>query len=182
MLVNQAVHQLDLLLWLLGPVAEVQAYWDNLNHPYIEVEDTAIAILRFESGAPGSIIVSNSQKPGVYAKVHIHGHNGATVGVQTDGGMMVRAGIAGIGEPAKNDIWTIPGEEMLPEVWEAEDAAFFGTIDPGIHFHGLQLAEFAAAVRDDREPSATAAQGRATVALFEAIYEAGRTGRMVKPR
>ena len=53
-LVNQAVHQLDLLLWLMGPVAEVHAYWDNLNHPYIEVEDTAAAILRFESGAIGS--------------------------------------------------------------------------------------------------------------------------------
>jgi predicted dehydrogenase len=181
-LVNQAVHQLDLLLWLMGPVAEVHAYWDNLNHPYIEVEDTAAAILRFESGAIGSILVSNSQKPGVYAKVHIHGRNGATAGVQTDGGMMFIAGMAGIVEPAKNDIWTIPGEEKLPAVWEAEDAAFFGTIDPGIHFHGLQLADFAAAVCEDREPLVTAAQGRATVALFEAIYEAGRTGKAVKPR
>jgi predicted dehydrogenase len=181
-LVNQAVHQLDLLLWLMGPVAEVHAYWDNLNHPYIEVEDTAAAILRFESGAIGSILVSNSQKPGVYAKVHIHGKNGATAGVQTDGGMMFIAGMAGIVEPARNDIWTIPGEEKLPARWEAEDEAFFKTVDPGIHFHRLQLAEFAAAVRDDREPVVSAAQGRATVALFEAIYEAGRSGKAVRPK
>jgi predicted dehydrogenase len=102
--------------------------------------------------------------------------------VQTDGGMMFIAGMAGIVEPAKNDIWTIPGEERLPAQWEAEDEAFFKTVDPGLHFHGLQLADFAAAVRDDREPLVTAAQGRATVALFEAIYEAGRTGKAVKPR
>jgi UDP-N-acetyl-2-amino-2-deoxyglucuronate dehydrogenase len=181
-LVNQAVHQLDLLLWLMGPVAEVHAYWDNLNHPYIEVEDTAVAILRFKSGALGSILVSNSQKPGVYAKVHVHGKNGATAGVQTDGGMMFIAGMAGIVEPAKNDIWTIPGEENMPATWEAEDEALFKTVDPGLYFHGLQLSEFAAAVREDRDPSVGAADGRATVALFEALYEAGRTGKAVKPK
>jgi UDP-N-acetyl-2-amino-2-deoxyglucuronate dehydrogenase len=179
-LVNQAVHQLDLLLWLMGPVAEVHAYWDNLNHPYIEVEDTAVAILRFKSGALGSILVSNSQRPGVYAKVHIHGKNGATAGVQTDGGMMFIAGMAGIAEPATNDIWTIPGEEQLPSAWEAEDRALFGRVDPNTCFHAIQMADFAAAVRDGREPSVTAADGRATVALFEALYEAGRTGKAVR--
>ena len=70
---NQAPHQLDLLSWFLGPVVEVSAYWANLNHPYIEVEDTAVAALRFPGGALGSILVSNSQKPGIYAKVHVHG-------------------------------------------------------------------------------------------------------------
>ncbi|MEI6876578.1 MAG: Gfo/Idh/MocA family oxidoreductase, partial [Spirochaetota bacterium] len=47
-LVNQAPHQLDLLLWMMGPVDEVQAYWSNLNHPYIEVEDSAVVSLRFK--------------------------------------------------------------------------------------------------------------------------------------
>ena len=180
-LVNQAPHQLDLLLWMMGEVEEVQAYWANLNHPYIEVEDTAIASLRFKSGALASILVSNSQKPGIYAKVHIHGRNGATAGVQTDGGMMFVPGLATMAEPAKNDIWTIPGEEGLPAEWEAADTAFFATTDPGEHFHALQLADFAAAIREGREPAVTAREGRATVALIEAVYEAGRTGRAVKP-
>ena len=48
-LVNQAPHQLDLLQWYMGPIDELFGYWDNLNHPYIEVEDTAIAVLRFKS-------------------------------------------------------------------------------------------------------------------------------------
>lgn len=181
-LVNQAPHQLDLMLWMMGPVDEVQAYWANLNHPYIEVEDTAVASIRFKSGALGSILVSNSQKPGIYAKVHIHGSNGATAGVQTDGGMMFIAGMAGIAEPALNDIWTIPGEERLPADWEARDRAFFATTDPAEHFHALQLQDFADAILEGREPLVTAADGRATVALIEAIYESGRTGRPVRPR
>ena len=69
-LVNQAPHQLDLLQWYLGEVEECYGLWSNLNHPYIEVEDTANAILRFRSGAVANIIVSNSQKPGIYCKVH----------------------------------------------------------------------------------------------------------------
>src|SRR5689334_243687 len=65
-LVNQAPHQLDILQWLMGPVEELSGYWANLNHPYIEVEDTAVAVIRFRSGALGNIVVSNSQNPALY--------------------------------------------------------------------------------------------------------------------
>jgi predicted dehydrogenase len=181
-LVNQAPHQLDILLWMMGPVVEVHAYWDNINHPYIEVEDTAVAILRFENGGLGSILLSNSQKPGIYAKVHIHGENGATAGVQTDGGAMFVPGIWAMGDPAINDLWTIPGEEANPAIWEAEDKALYARVDPGEHFHALQFADFAAAIRDDRPPAVDGRAGRATVALIEAIYESGRSGRPVRPK
>ncbi|MCA1758964.1 MAG: Gfo/Idh/MocA family oxidoreductase, partial [Bacteroidales bacterium] len=70
-LVNQAPHQLDLLLWYMGEIDEVYGVWKNLNHPYIEVEDTAVAIVKFKNGEIGNIIVSNSQKPGIYGKVHV---------------------------------------------------------------------------------------------------------------
>ena len=77
-LVNQSPHMLDLLQWLMDDeVAEVSGYWANLNHPSVEVEDTAVAILRFRNGGLGSIVTSLSQKPGIYTKVHIHGSNGA---------------------------------------------------------------------------------------------------------
>ncbi len=62
-LVNQAPHQLDLLLWYIGEIEEVFGYWANLNHPTIEVDDTAVAVIRFKSGALGNIVVSNSQNP-----------------------------------------------------------------------------------------------------------------------
>src|SRR5262249_9209587 len=83
-LVNQSPHMLDLLQWLMDDVlAEVSGFWANLNHPSVEVEDSAVAILRFERGGLSSIVSSVAQKPGIYTKVHIHGSNGASVGVET---------------------------------------------------------------------------------------------------
>ena len=124
-LVNQAPHQLDLLQWYMGPIDELFGYWDNLNHPYIEVEDTAIAVLRFKNGALGNIVVSNSQNPALYGRVYVHGSNGASVGVQTDGGAMFIAGMSNITEPPINDLWTVPGEQELLKKWQKEDADFF---------------------------------------------------------
>jgi len=175
-LVNQAPHPIDILLWYMGKAVEVKAYWDNLNHPYIEVEDTALAIVRFESGGMASIIVSNSQKPGIYAKVHVHGRNGASAGVQTDGGAMFVAGMTGVIEPPYNDLWTVPGEEAMLSSWKEADAAYFGAIDATEHFHGLQIRDFAEAIRSGRAPAVSAEEGRAEVELVEAIYRSGRTG------
>ncbi len=112
-LVNQAPHQLDLLHWYMGEVDELFGYWANLNHPYIEVEDTAVAVLRFKNGALGNIMVSNSQNPALYGRVYVHGSNGASVGVQPDGGAMFVAGMSTIAEPPINDLWAVPGEEGL---------------------------------------------------------------------
>lgn len=173
-LVNQAPHQLDLLLWYMGPIAELFAYWDNHNHPYIEVEDTAVAALRFRNGATGSIVVSNSQKPGIYGKVHVHGENGASVGVQTDGGAMFIAGMSSVLEPPVNDLWTVPGEEKLLDGWQAEDRAAFEKVDAATYYHRLQIEDFLDAILSGRPPAVTAGDGRAVVELFTAIYRSGR--------
>lgn len=180
-LVNQAPHQLDLISWFMGPVVEVSAYWANLNHPYIEVEDTAVAALRFPGGALGSVMVSNSQKPGIYAKVHVHGASGASAGVQTDGGAMFIAGRSGVLEPPVNDLWTIPGEESRLARWKAEDEAFFKTVDATWYFFALQLAEFAQAIREGRDCAVPGREGREAVRLMEAIYASGREGAPVRP-
>jgi UDP-N-acetyl-2-amino-2-deoxyglucuronate dehydrogenase len=179
-LVNQAPHQLDLLQWFMGPIDELFGYWDNLNHPYIEVEDTAVAVLRFKNGGIGSILVSNSQKPGIYGKVHVHGANGASVGVQTDGGAMFIAGMTSVLEPPVNDLWTVPGEEHLLEQWQAEDRATFDAIDPTKHYHFLQVQDFMQATREDRDPMVTGEEGRKTVELFTAIYRSQRDRGPVK--
>jgi UDP-N-acetyl-2-amino-2-deoxyglucuronate dehydrogenase len=173
-LVNQAPHQLDLLQWYMGPVAELSGYWANLNHPFIEVEDTGVAILRFQNGALGSVVVSNSQNPALFGKVWVHGENGATVGVQTDGGAMFIAGVSKVTEPPFNDRWTVPGEEHLLAEWQAEDARFFAGIDATEHFHRLQIEDFLDAISEGREPLVTGEEGRKTVELFTAIYRSQR--------
>jgi predicted dehydrogenase len=169
-LINQAPHQIDLMHWFMGSIAEAQGYWDNINHPYIEVEDSAVSILRFSGGGMGSFLASNSQKPGIYAKVHIHGTNGASIGVQTDGGAMFIAGMSTIAEPPLNDLWTIPGEEKLLEKFRAEDEAFFKTINATVYFFARQLEDFCAAIQEGKTPAVTAADGRETVKFIERMY------------
>ena len=173
-LVNQAPHQLDIFQWLMGPVQELFGYWDNINHPYIEVEDTAIAVLRFANGGLGNLVLSNSQKPGIYGKVHVHGENGASIGVQTDGGAMFIAGMSEIEEVPYNDIWTIPGEENLPAQWQKEDEELFNKVKATEYFHQLQIDDFLAAVKDDQKPLIDAEEGRKTVEIFTAIYRSQR--------
>jgi predicted dehydrogenase len=179
-LVNQAPHQLDLFQWLMGPIDELFGYWGNLNHPTIEVEDTAVAVVRFKNGGMGTIMVSNSQKPGIYAKVHIHGDSGATVGVQPEGGAMFIAGMTSILEPPLNDLWTVPGEESLLAGWQQADREAFAQVDPTTHYIGLQLHDFVRAIIEDRAPAVTGDDGRVTVELFTAIYRSQRDGRPVK--
>lgn len=179
-LVNQAPHQLDILLWFMGEIDEVYGIWKNLNHPYIEVEDTAVAIVRFRSGAIGNILVSNSQKPGLFGKVHVHGSNGASAGVQTDGGAMFIAGRTGVAEPPVNDLWTIPGEEHLLKQWIEDDTKTFLNCDPTIKYMQLQIKDFLDAIVKNTQPMVTGEAGRRTVELFTAIYRSGRDNRPVK--
>ena len=179
-LVNQAPHQLDLLQWYMGPMDELFGYWDNLNHPFIEVEDTAIALLRFKNGGLGNIVVSNSQNPALYGKVYVHGSNGASVGVQTDGGAMFIAGMSTITEPPINDLWTVPGEQELLKQWQKEDSDFFNSINAVEYYHQVQIADFLKAVLQSRDPLVTGEEGRKTVEIFTAIYRSRRNGKPVK--
>ena len=179
-LVNQSPHQLDLLQWLMGDIDEVFGYWSNINHPYIEVEDTAVAVIRFKNGGLGNILVSNSQKPGIYGKIHIHGSNGATVGSQPEGGAMFIAGKTTIAEPPKLDLWTVPGEEHLMEEWNNADSDEFHSVDAMTWYFKQQLEDFKDAILNDRPPMVTAEEGRKTVELFTAIYRSQRDGKPVK--
>jgi predicted dehydrogenase len=179
-LVNQAPHQLDLLLWYMGEIDEVYGLWKNLNHPYIEVEDTAVAVVKFKTGGIGNIIVSNSQKPGIYGKVHVHGENGASIGVQTDGGAMFVAGMSNVLEPPVNDLWTVPGEEKLLSKWIKKDSELFNAIDPTVFYMERQIEDFLEALETNREPMVTGEDGRRTVELFTAIYRSARDNKPVK--
>ena len=169
-LINQSPHHLDILQWLMGPVEEITGNWANLNHPYVEVEDTALAIIRFRSGGLASIIVSLSQKPGIYTKIHVHGSNGASVGAQTDGGATFIAGMSSVLEPPVNDLWTIPGEEQMLAQFQQEDGDAFRAVDATTHYHYLQDQDFLRSILEGRPPSVTGEDGRKVVEMITAIY------------
>ncbi|MDR0795208.1 MAG: Gfo/Idh/MocA family oxidoreductase [Tannerella sp.] len=179
-LVNQSPHSLDILLWFMGEVDEVYGVWRNLNHPYIEVDDTALAIVKFKNGGIGNIVVSNSQKPGIYGKVQVHGSNGASVGVQTDGGAMFVAGMSSVLEPPVNDLWTVPGEELLLKEWVREDSEEFEKVDATVYYFERQIEDFLQALDTNRQPLVTGEDGRRTVELFTAIYRSTRDNKPVK--
>lgn len=179
-LVNQAPHQLDLLQWFMGPIKELYGSWANLNHPYIEVEDTAVAVVKFKNGGIGNIIVSNSMNPALYGKVHVHGENGASIGVQTDGGAMFIAGMSSITEPPVNDLWTVQGEENMLEIWKKEDSDFFNSIDAMMYYHEMQIEDFIKSALKGTKPLIDGEDGRKTVEIFTAIYRSHRDNAPVK--
>ena len=76
---NQAIHSVDLLTWLMGPVAEVTAQTATLAHQRIEVEDVATASLRFENGALGVVEATTAAFPGALKRIEIHGSQGTAV-------------------------------------------------------------------------------------------------------
>jgi predicted dehydrogenase len=78
-LMNQSIHTIDLLQWIMGPVVEVSAYTGLLAHERIEVEDTAVAIVRFASGALGLIEGTTAAYPGLTARLEVHGDRGSAI-------------------------------------------------------------------------------------------------------
>jgi predicted dehydrogenase len=166
--VSQAPHYLDLLSWFMGPAIDLHGYWDNYNHPSIEVDDTVVTSVRFQNGGMGSIVLSNSQRPGLFGKLHVHGSSGSSVGAEIDSGSPFISGVTATTDPPFNDIWTIPGEESKLELWNREDRS--RPWDVMTHYHKIQLADFLDAVSEDREPLVGAEDGRRVVELFTAVY------------
>jgi predicted dehydrogenase len=164
----------------MGEIDTLYGIQANINHPYIEVEDTALAVIRFKSGALGNVIVSNSQDPALYGKVHIFGDNGAGVGVQTDGGSMFIAGMSSITEPPEVDLWTVRGEESLVAGWNEEDAKLFEREDAMYLFHMKQIDDFVNSIIEKRPPLITGEEGRRTTELFVGIYRATRDHTEIK--
>src|SRR3954466_4676885 len=83
-LMNQAIHNVDLLQWLMGDVDTVQALTATLVHERIEVEDTAVAALRFKNGALGVIEAVTAASPGLLKRTEIHGEHGSARVEQDD--------------------------------------------------------------------------------------------------
>lgn len=166
-LMNQAVHAVDLFQWFMGPAVEVFGRYATLRHgAYIDVEDTAVATVVFASGALGIIQAASTFNPGFGFRVAIHGDRGATVSVWENPE----------GDQGINDVWTVPGEEAFRPVWEWEEKG-----KPGFPlFHVLQIQDFLQAILDDRPPAVTGTEGRKSLEIILAIYESSRTGMPVQ--
>ncbi len=170
-LMNQGIHLVDLLVWYMGDVAEVRASADTLART-IEVEDTVAATLRFASGALGSVVATTATAPGYPYRVEIYGDRG---GVQIEGEMLARWEVD-LPRPER-------AESPIANGGRAPVAAGAGASPTGIGAEGHThlVADLAAAIRDGRKPLVPGEEGRRALSLVLAIYEAARTGEVVRP-
>lgn len=168
-LMNQAIHSVDLLLWVMGPVQQLFAMTDTATHERIEVEDVAVATLKFANGALGVIEATTTAYPGALKKIEIAGNLGSAVLEEED---LIQWDF-------KN---TTEDDERIRQEMQGQTDTGGGAADPaaiGHHGHQMVFADFAEAVAQDREPSINGPEGRKSVEVIEAIYRSAREQRPV---
>jgi predicted dehydrogenase len=162
-LMTQSIHIVDLLQHVVGPVRSVIGRVATAQHA-IEVEDTATALVSFESGAMGVIESTSSIKPALKSRLELHGDHGTIVAnAQYDQILFWDVG----GK-------TMPGVEKSFAIGDIDDPWSYPQVR-----HRVQLQDMVDAVREDRDPVLTGEDARAALAIVMAIYESSRTGREI---
>ncbi len=168
-LMNQGIHYADLLLWSMGPVAEVTTLFSTQTHQ-IEVEDAALAVLRFASGALGTIVASTAVFPGFAQRLEISGTSGTVV---IEDGEIIRCELSADG--------TGPGQHgRVTADGRAPAAAAADPADLSAASHAAQIGDLLDAIDEGRAPSVTGADGRAVLEVVCAVYESAREARTVR--
>lgn len=169
-LMNQAIHSVDLLYWLMGPVKSIVAQTATLAHDRIEVEDVATASLQFENGALGTIEATTAAFPGALKKIELHGSAGSATLQEED------ITVWDFAEPT-------PEDESLLESMSNRTETGGGAADPaaiGHHGHTELFKDTLAAIEEDRAPLIDGLEGRRSVEIILAIYESAKSGRRIE--
>ncbi|HTX33954.1 MAG TPA: Gfo/Idh/MocA family oxidoreductase [Bryobacteraceae bacterium] len=162
-LINQAIHQVDILRWLAGPVAEVFGVWQLGALHRIESEDVVNAVVRYRSGATGVMQASTAFWPGYTERTEFHGTKGTAV-------------ISG----DKLTTWDVENDSGEPAPLETEVAS--GSSDPmaiSLEPFERQFLDFGQAIERGRPPAVSGEEGYAALELVEAVYRSCRTGEKV---
>lgn len=170
-LMNQSIHQVDMLQWLAGPIAELNAYAGCLAHKRIEVEDTAVAMLRFKSGALGALIGSTAMYPGQAAEVQISGERGSA---------WLKGGHLAVFQFDKEE----PGDAQARADFgpPAEDKGKGGAGDPRAisHVgHQRQFENFVRCLDGSEKLMVDGSEARKAVEIILAVYQSALTGKTV---
>jgi UDP-N-acetyl-2-amino-2-deoxyglucuronate dehydrogenase len=173
-LMNQGVHTVDLLLWLLGPVRRVFARTAAALHE-IEVEDTAVAVLEFESGALATLEATTAAFPGYPRRIELSGTNGTAI-IEDD--RLVATEIRSEAAPARRPGPFGPGE-LESETGATGSAPPINVSSPvvaDVSGHRAVIEDFIQAIADGRAPVCDGREAIRSVALVEAIYDSARRG------
>jgi len=180
-LLNQGIHYVDLLRWCMGPVAEVTAVCTTQAHQ-IEAEDTSLAIVRFTSGAVGTIMSSTAAFPGFPQRLEITGTKGTVI---IEDGRLVSRAFGTPAQPADSgaqpaDSGAQPADSGAQPADRPGAAADPAALD--VSGHAAQLADLLAAIDEGRAPAVDGEAGRAALEIVCAVYESSRLGRTVTLR
>ena len=167
-LMNQGIHLIDLLAWYMGDPVEVRAFAHTL-HQQIEVEDTLSASLRFKNGALAAINATTTASPGFPPRIEIYGTRG---GVQVEGDLPVRWMLDG--QAASSNSYSAQIGVSQPRQSTSVPAAGPGANPRSISTdgHTALVRDFIDAVRDHRPPLVDGAEGKRSLAIILAIYQA----------
>jgi UDP-N-acetyl-2-amino-2-deoxyglucuronate dehydrogenase len=163
-LINQAIHQIDVLRWLIGPVKELFAEWQLGALHKIESEDVVSAVLRYASGATGVIQASTAFWPGYTERIEIHGTRGSAI-------------ISG----DKLTAWDVRDDKGEPAP-VARDVAS-GSSDPmaiSLEPFERQFLDFGEAIATGRKPLIAGEDGYHALEIVDAVYRSCRQGQKVE--
>lgn len=179
-LMNQGVHLVDQLQWIMGPVDTIFSFADHLARN-IQVEDTTVSAIRFKNGAFGTLEGTTS----VIGSAQWEKDSAGSINVTKWGGMDHRLEFHGergtiMVDGEKIVKWVVPGE---PEPdFSGGDGVGSAASDPraiGNRGHVIQLQDFVDAIREDRDPMVTGEDARPAVEIILAVYQSARTGQPV---
>ena len=163
-LINQSIHYVDLLSYVMGPVAEISAYTATRAHERIEVEDIAVAAVKFELGALGMIEGNTAAYPGFCARLDVYGSDGSVI-IENDRVLE----------------WRLrSGEQYLSDDGPVGVIAGSSSHDIWHHSHRRQIQDMIEAIREDRPPLVNGLAGRRALQIVLSVYELARTGQPVQ--
>lgn len=163
-LINQSIHYVDLLSYIMGPVAEISAYTATRAHVRIEVEDIAVAAVKFKSGALGLIEGNTAAYPGFCARLDVYGTEGSVV-IEND----------------RVKDWKLRcGEEYTVDDGPVSFIGGTSSHDIWHHSHRRQYQDMIDAIRSDRSPLVDGEQGFRALQIVLGVYESARTGKPVR--
>lgn len=162
-LINQAVHQIDVLLYLAGPINELFGYWQLAARHKIESEDVVAAVMKYKNGAIGVIEASTAFWPGYSERVELHGTKGTAVFTGD-----------------KLTTWDVENDAGVPAPVEKE--VMSGASDPmaiPLTPFERQFLDFGKAIAEKRDPTVSGEEGLHALEVVLSVYESCRTGNKV---
>jgi UDP-N-acetyl-2-amino-2-deoxyglucuronate dehydrogenase len=162
-LMNQGIHTVDLLLWLMGDVTRVYACAVTALHE-IEAEDTVVATLEFASGAVGTLEATTAAFPGYDRRVEITGSEGTVI---LDRDKVISVDLIK------------PVSDFLSSEQKDNNASASSPVVSDIRGHGAVIEDFVKAIGTGANPLCNGFEGRRSVAVVRAIYDSSQTGQPV---